>query len=92
MTPQEALQAIIAVLPNVENFDEHLETITAAISNDNSEVEDWKKRYEELEATYRKRFIENLETPIDTPKELEEPKEDEEKITIEALDFNADSE
>lgn len=94
MAPNEALQEIIAILPDVEKFDEHISVITEAIASAGDSVEDWKKRYEDLEAVYKKRFIDAINstaTEIETDGEKKDV-EEEEEISIDSLDFSADSE
>ena len=66
MTAQEALEAIIGVIPDPENYDEHFGVLRDVISGvDTSGVDvekenEWKKKYEDLRGKYRNRFRENI--------------------------------
>ena len=96
MTPKEALAAIMAAIPNTEDFDEHFGVLNESISGALTESggEDWKTRYENLRDKYIARFKEMTEE-VDTGASAEDTREDEsepEVKKIEELDFSAETE
>lgn len=93
MTFQEALSSIIDALPDVEKYDEQLTILREGNSeNTSSDGEDWEKKYKELQAVYRERFKEFVNQQNTGVEEKDDEVEDVEEITVEDLDFSADSE
>lgn len=96
MTPKEALAAIMAAIPNTEDFDEHFGVLNESVSGSSGETagEDWKARYENLRDKYIARFSEMTEE-IDSGARTEDSAEDDgdaEVKKIEELDFSAETE
>lgn len=96
MTPKEALAAIMAAIPNTEDFDEHFGVLNESVSGSSGETagEDWKARYENLRDKYIARFSEMTEE-VDTGTSAGSAGEDEnepEVKKIEELDFSAETE
>lgn len=66
MTGQEALDALIAAIPDPENYDEHFGALRDVISGvdtagiDMEQESEWKAKYEDLREKYRQRFRENI--------------------------------
>ena len=93
MTLEEAITEVVNIIPSerVTEFDEVLETIRTSTVADTSE--NWEDKYRELEAVYKKRFIESLTDIREPVKETEKPVEKEkESVEIKDLDFSADTE
>lgn len=94
MTLEEAITEVVGIIPSerVTEFDEVLETIRTSTVPDTSE--NWEKKYSELEAVYKKRFVESLTGVGDTVKTVkeEDKKEEKESVDIKDLDFSADTE
>ena len=96
MTAKEALTAIMAAIPNTEDFDEHFGVLNESISGALTEPggEDWKTRYENLRDKYIARFTEMTEE-VDTGASAGDSAEDDgnaEVKKIEELDFSAETE
>ena len=96
MDANEALNAIIEVLPDIEKFDEHLNVIKTAInrapnSDDSSE---WEKKYNDLREKYIARFKNAADESMrDTGSGAkDEDDEDAKDIDIKSLDFDGASE
>lgn len=97
MTFQEALNSIIDALPDVEKFDEQLTVLRGGNPDvTSSDGEDWEKKYKELQSVYRERFKEFVNQQNTVIEEKDDEKDDEveddEEITVEDLDFSAESE
>ena len=99
MDANEALNAIIEVLPDIEKFDEHLNVIRTAISGEaNSDASlEWEKKYNDLREKYIARFKDAAndsmrDTGSGAKDENDADAEDAEDIDIKSLDFDGASE
>lgn len=92
MTREEALSMIIDALDNVEDFDEALAVLrTDTVSE---EATTWRAKYNDLSEKYKARFKgEIMNQPaqaLDKPEE--EPIVPESVLSLDALDFSAETE
>lgn len=92
MTREEALSMIIDALDNVEEFDEALAVLR--IDTGTEEATTWKSKYNDLSEKYKARFKEEIMNqpaqPLEKP--VEEPIVPETVLSLDALDFSAETE
>ena len=93
MTFNEAIEKVLELVPD-EKLSEFSETIDVIKNSQSADVsgEDWEKKYKELSAEYRKRFLESLNKDVLEDEERETEEEEEEDVDIRDLDFSADTE
>lgn len=91
MNFREALNEIIDSVADVEEHGEAIEVLQDFASNRAGEDDStWRDKYTTLEAEYKKRFKERMQTSANNSGQKKEEKE--EKITVEDLDFNGKTE
>lgn len=92
MTREEALSMIIDALDNVEEFDEALAVLRTDPGSE--EATKWKAKYNELSEKYKARFKgEIMNQPAQAiEKPEEEPIVPESVLSLDSLDFSAETE
>lgn len=73
-TSDEALAIIEDVTDTLDDYETRV-----------ADAGDWKARYEQNDADWRKKYKERFFTPTEEPEEIDEPEEVEEKRTFEDL-------
>lgn len=88
----EALNELIDAITDVEEHGDAIEILqNYASERDGVTDNEWKDKYMKLESEYKKRFKERMKESA-TNADGEEKKDEEEKITVEDLDFNGKTE
>lgn len=88
----EALNELIDAVADVEEHGDAIEILQNYASERDGETgNEWKDKYMKLESEYKKRFKERMKESA-TNADGEEKKDEEEKITVEDLDFNGKTE
>lgn len=92
MTREEALSMIIDALDNVEEYDEALAVLRTDLGSE--EATSWKAKYNDLSEKYKARFkAEIMNQPAQAiEKPEEEPIVPESVLSLNALDFSAETE
>lgn len=89
---EKALNELIDAIKDVEEHGDAIETLQHYVSERSGETDsEWKDKYMKLESEYKKRFKERMKESA-TNADGEEKKDEEEKITVEDLDFNGKTE
>ena len=89
---EEALNELIDAITDVEEHGDAIETLQNYASERSGETKsEWKDKYMKLESEYKKRFKERM-TESATNAGGGEKIVEEEKITVEDLDFNGKTE
>lgn len=89
----EALNELIDAVANVEEHGDAIEVLQTFAEDRSSETDnEWKDKYEKLEAEYKKRFKERMKESATNADGEEKKDETEEKITVEDLDFDGKTE
>lgn len=89
---EEALNELIDAITDVEEHGDAIEILQNYASERSGETDsEWKDKYIKLESEYKKRFKERMKESA-TNADGEEKKDEEEKITVEDLDFNGKTE
>lgn len=90
MTFEEALGMIVDAVSDVEGLEDAFDVVrTAGTRETNTDNEDYKTKYEDLKAKYKKRFKEEITS---TPEPLTWTKTVDKNLTVEDLDFDARTE
>lgn len=90
MTFEEALGMIVDAVSDVEGLEDAFDVVrTAGKRETNTDNEDYKTKYEDLKAKYKKRFKDEITS---TPEPQTSTETVDKKLTIEDLDFDARTE
>lgn len=90
---KEALSELIDAVADVEEHGDAIEVLQNYESErDGVSDNEWKDKYEKLEAEYKKRFKERMKESATNADGEEKKDETEEKITVEDLDFDGKTE
>jgi len=90
---KEALSELIDAVADVEEHGDAIEVLQNYESERDGESDnEWKDKYEKLEAEYKKRFKERMKESATNADGEEKKDETEEKITVEDLDFDGKTE
>lgn len=94
MNYNEALSELIDAVADVEEHGDAIEVLQNYESERDGESDsEWKDKYEKLEAEYKKRFKARMkESATNADGEEKKDEEEEEKITVEDLDFDGKTE
>lgn len=89
---EEALNELIDAITDVEEHGDAIETLQNYASERSGETDsEWKDKYMKLESEYKKRFKGRMKESA-TNAGGEEKKDEEEKITVQDLDFDGKTE
>lgn len=89
----EALNELIDAVADVEEHGDAIEVLQTFAEDRSGETDnEWKDKYEKLEAEYKKRFKECMKESATNADGEEKKDETEEKITVEDLDFDGKTE
>ena len=89
----EALNELIDAVADVEEHGDAIEVLQTFAEDRSGETDnEWKDKYEKLEAEYKKRFKERMKESAANADGEEKKDETEEKITVEDLDFDGKTE
>lgn len=89
----EALNELIDAVADVEEHGDAIEVLQNYEVERSGETDsEWKDKYIKLEAEYKKRFKERMKESATNTDSEEKKDEKEEKITVEALDFDGKTE
>lgn len=90
---EEALNELIDAITDVEEHGDAIEILQNYASERSGETDsEWKDKYMKLESEYKKRFKERMEESATNVGDGEKNHVEEEKITVEDLDFNGKTE
>lgn len=90
MTFEEALGMIVDAVSDVEGLEDAFDVVrTAGTRETNTDNEDYKTKYEDLKAKYKKRFKDEITSTPEPPTSTETV---DKNLTIEDLDFDARTE
>ena len=93
MNYNEALSELIDAVADVEEHGDAIEVLQNYESERDGESDsEWKDKYEKLEAEYKKRFKARMKESATNADGEEKKDEEEEKITVEDLDFDGKTE
>lgn len=89
----KALNELIDAVADVEEHGDAIEVLQTFAKDRSGETDnEWKDKYEKLEAEYKKRFKERMKESATNADGEEKKDETEEKITVEDLDFDGKTE
>lgn len=90
---EEALNELIDAITDVEEHGDAIEILQNYASERSGETDsEWKDKYMKLESEYKKRFKERMKESATNADGEEKKDKEEEKITVEDLDFNGSTE
>lgn len=90
---EKALNELIDAVADVEEHGDAIEFLQKYASERSGETDsEWKDKYMKLESEYKKRFKERMEESATNASNGKKVDENEEKITVEDLDFNGKTE
>lgn len=90
VTYEEALNRIIGVIDNPEDFDDEIAALVGLVAESKkwNDATDYKAKYLSLKDKYTKRFGEMIEDGRLSPSDVNKPPISRNRVTIDDLDFN----